>query len=527
MSCDFHLEDYPLVLRRPRIVPPFGWVGHIPFAFLAVELLRPRLLVELGTHSGNSYMAFCQAVQALELPCQCRAVDDWRGDEHALRYGEQVYQTLRSRHDPAYGDFSRLLRMRFDAAVAQFDDGSIDLLHIDGLHTYEAVRQDFEAWLPRLSERAVVLLHDTNVHEREFGVARFFGELGERYPCFDFRHSHGLGVIAVGPGVPEAFDAFLCQARQAPDVMRGFFEALAATLVDADDHPLPTAQIESGPLTCHLYYRQHTQSYDESRMISLPVDSGDDVLDLRFVLPVGVRPDYLRIDPADFSGVYGFSRVILGATGGQEVALENFPERLGHVNGELLPSFGNQTVRLASFDDDPNIEFEVASALPDAADSGRIDVTIRVEYELLVRDSSLQLLQHQGRSLTDMRELSKQRMDVQNVGRELDGQRTQMQRLSDEISLQGTQRTSDFAHQHMELQQRAAEFRQQQAASGKLIGEVLQTLADQRADSDAMATRLSQQADATQATLLQVQLGLDHLSKHTLWSLARRILRRK
>ena len=180
-----------------------AWAELIPVAFTLVEKLRPRIFVELGTHYGDSYCAFCQAIVKAEVDCQAYAVDTWAGDEHAGFYGEDVLNQLRARHDVPYSAFSSLLRETFDDAATHFAPGTVDLLHIDGLHTYDAVKNDFMTWLPLLSERAVVILHDINVRERGFGVWKLFDELSEQYPTFRFDHSHGLGIVAVGSEIPE------------------------------------------------------------------------------------------------------------------------------------------------------------------------------------------------------------------------------------------------------------------------------------------------------------------------------------
>lgn len=188
----------PLFWREGRGGAASDWFGHIPFGHWVVGAAKPRTIVELGTHDGVSYSAFCEAVVRNGFNTRCYAVDTWRDDNQAGPNGEAMYWDLRRFNDAHYNAFSELLRCTFDEALAYISDASVDLLHIDGRHSYEAVRQDFENWRPKLSDRAVVLFHDTNVRERNFGVWRLWEELRSRFPSFEFLHGHGLGLLAVG-----------------------------------------------------------------------------------------------------------------------------------------------------------------------------------------------------------------------------------------------------------------------------------------------------------------------------------------
>jgi GT2 family glycosyltransferase/uncharacterized coiled-coil DUF342 family protein len=235
-------------LEHPsRLVHPTAWVGHIPFAFWLVEAFRPRTLVELGVHSGNSYCAFLQAVHTLALKTQCFGVDHWKGDDHAGLYGEEVYRELSAYHNPLYGAFSTLLRSSFDEALQYFSDGTIDLLHVDGCHTYDAISHDFSCWRAKMSSRGVVLFHDVNVRERHFGVWKFWEELVLQFPTFNFIHSHGLGVAYVG--CEKLSGPLHALFDSDPSKIRAYFSRLGTSVVER--HELQDLRLQFSKLATH------------------------------------------------------------------------------------------------------------------------------------------------------------------------------------------------------------------------------------------------------------------------------------
>jgi predicted O-methyltransferase YrrM len=202
----------PLIYQPPSVcgfmakhVVFSTWMDHLCFAYDIVAALRPNLLVELGTLSGLSYFCFCQSVIENHVDARCFAVDTWEGDEHTGAYDDTHYRNVSRHNEQHYASMSTLLRMGFDDAVKRFDDESIQLLHIDGYHTYDAVRRDFETWYPKVAPGGVILFHDIRARMKDFGAWRVWQELQASHQSFTFDHGFGLGVLRKrGPSASRA-----------------------------------------------------------------------------------------------------------------------------------------------------------------------------------------------------------------------------------------------------------------------------------------------------------------------------------
>jgi hypothetical protein len=93
--------------------------------------------------------------------------------------------------------------------------------------------KDFLDWLPKLSDNGIVLFHDTQIRERNFGVYQFWEQLSEVRPSFEFHHHCGLGVLSTGSIIPENLKG-LFKAKESPTVtqsIRTAYERLGLSIV--------------------------------------------------------------------------------------------------------------------------------------------------------------------------------------------------------------------------------------------------------------------------------------------------------
>ncbi len=318
------LPDLPIPSFVPIRYRPGNlgtWSGHLAFANDLLANLRPSLLVELGTHWGESYFTFCQSVFQNRIDCLCYAVDHWLGEPHAGHYGEEVFADVQQFNETHYRGFSYLLRTGFDEAREQFSDDSIDLLHIDGLHTYEAVSHDFHTWLPKVKPGGIILMHDIAVRHADFGVWRLWDELKDQFPqSFEFHHWWGLGVLQKPGGAP-ASSSFLDllfhgspataeRIRRHYLMQTAFLENTYGPQAKPNVTVPAAAVVPEAQQTTVQVYPFGPAGYSEESSISQTA-ALNQWNDLTFALPAGTGTGPLRLDPSDCGSVIGIRRIAL------------------------------------------------------------------------------------------------------------------------------------------------------------------------------------------------------------------------
>jgi glycosyltransferase involved in cell wall biosynthesis len=176
-------------------VRPSDWNPHVPFAMWLVDTLRPASILEMPVGDGQSYMAFCQAVDRLDLASVVTGI--------VLQ--QMLDATIRRAHDARFGRFSQIRTETSADALGTTSNGSLDLLHITAAHDF-ATLGELDPWLSKLSGRGVLLIDRPTL-----GLvgSELWEELTEKYPTFEFRAGSGLGVVAVGADVGDAVLALI------------------------------------------------------------------------------------------------------------------------------------------------------------------------------------------------------------------------------------------------------------------------------------------------------------------------------
>jgi len=151
-----------------------------------IGLLRrrsPRVVVEIGTARGGTLFAWCRVAQ----PDAVIVSIDLPGGRFGGGYTSEDISMLQRHGRPE----QRLHFIRDDSHAARtrarlediLQGEKIDFLMIDGDHTYDGVKQDFEMYAPLVADGRVIAFHDILPHPHEVSceVDRFWSEIKHGY----------------------------------------------------------------------------------------------------------------------------------------------------------------------------------------------------------------------------------------------------------------------------------------------------------------------------------------------------------
>src|SRR5215471_2594710 len=140
-----------------------------------VDELRPRSVLEIGTWRGGTLFVFCRLATH---DATLISLDLWRYTSmyapvfHSFCRKSQKLHVLK-------GDSTKPEQL--SKVTDCLPAGTLDLLFIDGNHTYPAVKSDFELYSPLVRPGGMIAFHDIIAHVDGCKVPQLWAEVKVRY----------------------------------------------------------------------------------------------------------------------------------------------------------------------------------------------------------------------------------------------------------------------------------------------------------------------------------------------------------
>lgn len=151
MSVSCSLSEFKEIVNRMSLDTDIS--DHLPTLFATSMLVKPELIVELGVRGGDSTFVLERVARlnncllvSVDLD-DCSAVTGWK-DWHFIQRDDIQFAK-------EFQDYCLNLGLRYN---------EIDVLFLDTSHIYEHTVQELEHWVPMLSSKGCLILHDTNHH---------------------------------------------------------------------------------------------------------------------------------------------------------------------------------------------------------------------------------------------------------------------------------------------------------------------------------------------------------------------------
>lgn len=186
------------------LIRPVQSQSEIAQLLMILHKMRPKSILEIGTAGGGTLFLFSRMASDDARMISINLPGGWfvSGDGYpkwkiplykafALP-NQRVHLIMRDSHDGK----------TLEQVKAILNGEKVDFLFIDGDHTYEGVRKDFEMYSPLVKKNGMITFHDivTDSPKIVCQVRTFWNEIKSGYECVEIvedrnRNIGGIGLI--------------------------------------------------------------------------------------------------------------------------------------------------------------------------------------------------------------------------------------------------------------------------------------------------------------------------------------------
>jgi len=139
-----------------------GWFDYDDFYDWI--LLQYKTVVEIGAWKGKSAAYMGEMIMRREIDMEYTVIDHFKGNSNSILHktdddiiNRRLYQIFIKNIEPVK-NYVNVIVGNSHKVYNRFEDKSIDVLFIDGGHTYKEVKRDIMLWKPKVKH--IIAGHD-------------------------------------------------------------------------------------------------------------------------------------------------------------------------------------------------------------------------------------------------------------------------------------------------------------------------------------------------------------------------------
>ena len=163
----------------------------------------PKIIGEIGTAKGGTLFLLCNIINKNSKIVSVDFPEGPFGGKDYQKWKIPFYQSFAKKNQKLELIIGNShLSETFDKVKESLADEKFDFLLIDGDHTYNGVKQDFNMYKELVKNNGIIAFHDVNPGPEEYvgGVPKFWNEVSKEHIYTDIIdktnfHSYGIGLL--------------------------------------------------------------------------------------------------------------------------------------------------------------------------------------------------------------------------------------------------------------------------------------------------------------------------------------------